>query len=171
MSRSTIHSCRRLSSSSWASKSSSSVSPARYCSSSICSRVLCRRASSSLTYPPELILTSRDRLRGTPEQLRAAELAQLAQGIANVVQQAVLLALSRQSLQLRIECAQLSYQGVDRLLLRAELRDERVLSLQRLVVRLRLLLRRGQVVHLIRRRRGIRAVGWRCKDGHRIPLE
>ena len=87
--------------------------------------MLCRRASSSPTrlskahdtfaHPTQLILTARDRLRSTPEQLRAAELVQLAERVADLVQQAVLVALGRESLQLRIECAQLAHQGIDRL--------------------------------------------------------
>ena len=93
-------------------------------------------------HPTQLILTGRDCLRSTPEQLRAPELAELAQGVADLVQQAVLVALARESLQLRIEYPQLADQGIDRLLRRAELRDERLLILQGLSVRRLLILRR-----------------------------
>jgi len=91
--------------------------------------------------PTQLILTGCDCLRSTPEQLRAPELAELAQRVADLVQQAVLVALGRESLQLRIECPQLAHQSIDRLLRRAEFREERLLILQGLIVR-RLLIRR-----------------------------
>ena len=51
-------------------------------------------------------------------------------------------ALARESLELRIEYPQLADQGIDRHLRRAELRDERLLILQGLIVRRLLILRR-----------------------------
>src|SRR6516165_11410337 len=83
----------------------------------------------TFAYSTQLILTARDRLRSTPEQLRAPELAQLAQGVAHLVQQAVLVALGRESLQLRIEGAQPADQHIDGLLRCAELGDEGLLIL------------------------------------------
>src|SRR5258708_16228988 len=91
--------------------------------------------------PTQWILTGCACLRSTPEQLRAPELAELAQRVADLVQQAVLVALGRESLQLRIECPQLADQSIDRLLRRAEFREERLPILQGLIVR-RLLIRR-----------------------------
>ena len=59
--------------------------------------------SDTFAHPTQLILTGRDCLRSTPKQLRAPELVQFAQGVTDLVQQAVLVALGRESQQLRIE--------------------------------------------------------------------
>ncbi len=79
-------------------------------------------------------LSGRHCLGSTPEQLRATDFAQLAQGVAGLVQQAVLVALARQGLKRRIERPQLPCQGVEPLLLLAEFREQRLLVLLLLTV-------------------------------------